>query len=83
MSPSATVAEVLIAQLTDGEPPPAYTGAASCYIEFGNDTVARVDVEFLGGGAGPTGTFAPPSTEIAAEKAEFGASRRARWFGTG
>ena len=78
---AATVADGLIARLAGGDPPPPYTGAASCYIEFGDDTVARVDVEFLGG-AGPTGAFAPPSVEIAAEKLEFGASRRARWFGT-
>lgn len=77
---AATVADVLIAQLAGGDPPPPYTGAASCYIEFGDDSVARVDVEFLGG-TGPTGVFAPPSKKIAAEKVEFGASRRARWFG--
>lgn len=56
-----------------------YEGAGSCYIEFGGGTVARVDVNFLGGSQ-PTGRFAAPSTAIAAEKAEFGASRRRRWF---
>jgi len=77
---AATVADVLIAKLTSGIAPGPYTGAASCYIEFGDDTVARVDVEFLGEGP-PHGTFASPSTDIAAEKEQFGASRRARWFG--
>ena len=75
-----TVADVLVAQLTEGEEPAPYTGAASCYIEFGEGKVARVDVEFLGTG-GPTGTFAAPSTEITQEKELFGSSRRARWFG--
>jgi sulfide:quinone oxidoreductase len=56
-----------------------YEGAGSCYIEFGGGTVARVDVNFLGGPQ-PTGRFTAPSTEIAAEKAEFGSSRRRRWF---
>ena len=39
---AATVADVLIAQLTGGPAPGPYTGAAACYIEFGGDTVARV-----------------------------------------
>jgi hypothetical protein len=30
---------------------------------------------------GPTGIFQTPSAELRAEKREFGASRRARWFG--
>jgi len=75
-----TVADVLLAQLRKGEPPPPYTGAASCYIEFGGN-VGRVDVEFLGTGP-PSGTFTPPSPAITAEKVEFGTSRRRRWFGT-
>ncbi len=32
-------------------------------------------------GPPPKGTFDGPSEELAAEKREFGASRRARWFG--
>jgi sulfide:quinone oxidoreductase len=41
--------------------------------------VGRVDVDFLSGPA-PTGTFQEPSVALVAEKQEFGASRRARWF---
>lgn len=58
-----------------------YEGVGTCYIEFGGDTVARVDVNFLGGPQ-PTGIFTPPSMAVTAEKEHFGSSRRARWFGT-
>jgi hypothetical protein len=42
--------------------------------------VASVDIDFL---SGPErqGTFNPPSAELVAQKREFGADRRARWFG--
>jgi len=51
-----------------------------CYIEFGGDTVARVDVNFLGGPQ-PTAAFHAPSLGITEEKRQFGATRRRRWFG--
>lgn len=76
-----TVADVLIASLRDGELPAPYAGVASCYIDFGSLGVGRVDVDFLSSSV-PTGTFSPPSAATSAEKEEFGASRRARWFGT-
>ncbi len=41
------------------EPPQAYGGAGSCYIEFGEGLVGRADVVFPPGGP-PTGTFAEP-----------------------
>jgi sulfide:quinone oxidoreductase len=74
------VAEELIARIRGGEDADGYTGQGSCYIEFGQGRVGRVDVDFLSGPS-PTGTFHAPSGEVAAEKQEFGASRRARWFG--
>jgi len=60
--------------------PEGYAGSGSCYIEFGAGRVGRVDVDFLSGDK-PTGTYQAPSTALVAEKEEFGASRRARWFG--
>ena len=78
---AATVADVLIARLTGGDPPPPYEGAAICYIETGDGEVARVDVNFLAGEA-PTALFKAPSTAYAAEKREFAATRLARWFGS-
>jgi sulfide:quinone oxidoreductase len=74
------VAASLIAELQGGELPPAYDGAGSCYIEFGGGRVGRVDVDFLSGPA-PTGSFGEPSVALVAEKAHFGSSRQARWFG--
>jgi sulfide:quinone oxidoreductase len=74
------VAEELIARIRSGEDAEGYAGQGSCYIEFGQGRVGRVDVDFLSGPS-PTGTFHEPSGEIVAEKREFGASRRARWFG--
>ncbi len=41
-----------------------------------------MDVDFFSTPGHPTGTFFPPTTETTAEKADFAASRRARWFGT-
>jgi len=75
------VADQLVARIR-GEPmPPGYDGTGSCYIEFGGDGVARVDVDFFSTPGHPTGSFAPPSATTTAEKSEFGSSRRARWFG--
>ena len=68
------VAENLIGQAE------SYGGRGSCYIEFGAGRIGRVDVDFLSAPS-PTGTFQEPSTDLVAEKKEFGASRRARWFG--
>jgi sulfide:quinone oxidoreductase len=74
------VAEQLIARLQGQQPSAAYEGKGSCYIEFGAGRVGRVDVDFLSGPK-PTGAYRAPSTALVAEKREFGASRRARWFG--
>ena len=77
---AGTVADVLIHRLNGGDEPAAYQGMATCYIEFGGAEVAKFDVNFLGGPA-PFGTFHDPSLDLAASKKEFGAVRRARWFG--
>lgn len=75
------VAESIVAKVRGTEPPGgAYDGLGSCYIEFGGGRVGRVDVDFLSGPK-PTGAFQEPSVALVAEKEEFGASRRARWFG--
>ena len=74
------VAAALIAGLRGGEPPERYAGTGSCYVEFGGGRVGRVDVDFLSGPK-PTSTFQEPSGDLVAEKRDFGASRRARWFG--
>jgi sulfide:quinone oxidoreductase len=74
------VAQSLIAQIQRGEQPGGYEGTGSCYIEFGGGRVGRVDVDFMSGPK-PTGTFHEPSEALVVQKQQFGASRRARWFG--
>lgn len=74
------VAAQLIAEIKGGEPPAPYDGRGGCYIEFGSGKVGKVNVDFLSGPK-PTGSFVEPSRELVAEKKQFGASRRARWFG--
>src|ERR1051326_4387388 len=73
-------AATIIAEFEGGNHPPAYTGAGTCYVEFGHDQVGRVDVDFFSGPK-PTGTLTEPSISIVQEKQRFGESRRARWFG--
>jgi sulfide:quinone oxidoreductase len=77
------VADGLIARIRGESEPPGYDGTGSCWIEFGDRQVARVDVDFFSTPGHPTGTFTAPSAQTAREKAEFGTSRRARWFGLG
>jgi sulfide:quinone oxidoreductase len=57
-----------------------YDGRGMCYLEFGHDQVARVDVTFLSGEQ-PVGGFKAPSHALAADKVEFGSNRIQRWFG--
>ena len=75
------VADRLIARIRGEAEPPGYDGKASCYIEFGGGSVGRVDVDFFSTPGHPIGTFTEPSEALRADKAEFGSSRRARWFG--
>jgi sulfide:quinone oxidoreductase len=74
------VAAGLIANVKGGKQPVPYSGAGSCYVEFGEGKVGRVDMDFLSGPA-PTGGFEAPSAALAKDKEYFGSSRRRRWFG--
>ena len=74
------VADDIAAAITGAEPPAPYEGSGVCYAEFGGGLVSKVDVNFLRGDA-PAAQRNDPSLEYAAEKEEFGAVRRARWFG--
>jgi sulfide:quinone oxidoreductase len=73
------VAQAVIAEVRGGEMPGPFEGAATCYIEFGGGQVARVDVNFLSGPS-VNANYTDASTDLVAEKQQFGASRRARWF---
>jgi sulfide:quinone oxidoreductase len=70
----------IIADLEGGEPPEFYKGRGTCYLEFGDGRVGRVDMDFFSGPS-PTGNFVEPSDDIVLEKRDFEHSRRARWFG--
>jgi sulfide:quinone oxidoreductase len=74
-----TVAAQLIARASSQAGAAPYEGAGACYLEFGRDTVGRVDVNFLGRPS-VSAVLQLPSRALRAEKTEFGASRRTRWF---
>jgi sulfide:quinone oxidoreductase len=74
------VAGDIKATIANESPPTRYEGSGICYAEFGGGLVSKVEVNFLGGES-PEADRNDPSLAYAAEKAEFGASRRARWFG--
>ncbi len=57
-----------------------YDGRGICYLEFGHNQVAKVDVTFVSGQA-PRGRLEGPSPALVADKADFGSSRVQRWFG--
>ena len=75
------VADQLIARIRGENEPPGYDGTGSCYIEFGDHEVGRVDVDFFSTPGHPIGTFIAPSTGTANEKLDFASIRRVRWFG--
>jgi sulfide:quinone oxidoreductase len=56
-----------------------YGGRGICYLEFGSDQVAMVDVTFFGDQR--SGALVGPSKELVADKSQFGSSRARRWFG--
>jgi sulfide:quinone oxidoreductase len=72
-------AEAIIATYRRDEFSSSYKGTGSCYVEFGEGKVGRVDVDFFSGPS-PKGTHTEASEEIAVEKEHFGSSRKERWF---
>ena len=76
---AGVVADSIIARAQGGDAR-RYDGHGICYLEFGNDEVAKVDVTFAPGQA-PAGEFMAPSSAFTADKHEFGSSRIQRWFG--
>ena len=76
---ATVVADAIIAAVR-GETRPTYDGRGVCYLEFGDDQVALVDVTFVTGQA-PFGYLRGPSAELASHKSDFGKSRIQRWFG--
>ena len=76
---ASVVADAIIARAKGGDAS-HYDGVGICYLEFGHDEVAKVQVTFVQGQA-PHGSMVPASQANAADKVEFGRSRIARWFG--
>jgi sulfide:quinone oxidoreductase len=77
---ASTVADVLIHRLGGGPAPAPFAGEIMCYVEMGDQTIGRVNVNFLSGPA-PVAAYSPPSPAGAEAKRQFAATRRARWFG--
>ncbi|GAC1444501.1 MAG: FAD/NAD(P)-binding oxidoreductase [Mycobacteriales bacterium] len=77
---ASVVADQIVARHHQADTNSTYDGKGICYIEFGHDRVARVEVTFRSGER-PSGHFDEPSQQLLADKSEFGASRVRRWFG--
>jgi sulfide:quinone oxidoreductase len=77
---ASVVADEIIATIRSTSTDSQYDGRGVCYLEFGHDQVATVEVTFLSGQA-PVGTMSGPSHELATNKVEFGTTRIQRWFG--
>lgn len=77
---ATVVAAAIAAQLRGSVSPTTYDGRGLCYLEFGRDAVAKVDVTFRSGES-PIGSLEGPSAELVADKVRFGSTRINRWFG--
>ena len=77
---AAVVADRIAARMNSAAGTAEYDGRGICYMEFGRDQVAKVDVTFVSGSA-PVGTIEGPSGALMADKSNFGTSRVRRWFG--
>jgi sulfide:quinone oxidoreductase len=80
-SAALVVADDIAAEISGEDPPAPYEASGACYAEFGGGLVGKVQVNFLRGDSAAAERY-DPSREYAAEKDEFGATRRARWFGS-
>ncbi len=77
---AAVVAEDIAATISGGASPAPYEASGVCYAEFGGGLVSKVEVSFLRGDS-PEARRSTPAAEHGADKAQFGSTRRARWFG--
>jgi sulfide:quinone oxidoreductase len=77
---AAVAAAGISASIRGDDTSSQYDGRGICYLEFGHEQVAKVDVTFLSGEM-PRGALEGPSPALAMEKSEFGSSRVQRWFG--
>jgi sulfide:quinone oxidoreductase len=76
---AAVVAAQISARMRGATPSMTYDGRGICYLDFGHDTIAKVDVTFRSGER-PAGVLEGPSVALAADKVAFGSERIRRWF---
>lgn len=76
---ASVVAAAIVDRVQGSAPASTYDGHGVCYMEFGGDMVAKVDVTFVSGRP-PAGVLEGPSTDLVADKVEFGSQRIRRWF---
>jgi sulfide:quinone oxidoreductase len=76
---AAVVAERIAALVRQEAQAATYDGRGICYLEFGREQVAKVDVTFVSGQT-PHGGLEGPSNDLVAEKVDFKTSRIQRWF---
>jgi sulfide:quinone oxidoreductase len=72
------VADHIAARIRNETTDSRYGGRGICYLEFGRDQVALVDVTFFGDQK--LGKLVGPSPDLVRDKVEFGSSRIKRWF---
>jgi sulfide:quinone oxidoreductase len=77
---AAVVADRIAGAIRGEASSSTYGGNGMCYLEFGENEIAIVNVTFLSGHA-PFGDMEGPSMALAADKVEFGRQRVRRWFG--
>ncbi|MET7401986.1 hypothetical protein ABZS66_51745 [Dactylosporangium sp. NPDC005572] len=77
---AAVAAQRIVATVRGESADATYDGRGICYLEFGGDRVAKVDVTFRAGER-PVGGLQGPSADLAADKHAFGTDRIRRWFG--
>jgi sulfide:quinone oxidoreductase len=77
---AAVVADRIVARARGEAAAAEYDGVGLCYLEFGHQQVAKVQVTFQPGQT-PVGGLDGPSAALAEDKVDFGRSRIQRWFG--
>jgi sulfide:quinone oxidoreductase len=78
-SAAKVVADQITARLHGAEGTLRFGGNGTCYIEFGDGLVGKVDADFLSGPT-PIAPFVAPSIDASREKYRFAQTRRERWF---
>ena len=76
----AVVVDGIAARIGQTTEKPSYDGRGVCYVAFGPNRAARLDVTFVSG-VRPFGSFDAATEAISREKDAYAASRLRRWLG--